>query len=124
MPVVLCHGFPELAFSWHRVMPLLADAGYRAIAVDQRGYGATERPPGTEDYAITELAADIAGLLDALGIDRAVYAGHDWGAPVVWNSALLQRDKVAGVIGVNNPYTPTIPGDPLELLRSEWGDEH
>jgi pimeloyl-ACP methyl ester carboxylesterase len=53
MPVVLCHGFPELAFSWHRVMPLLADAGYRAIAVDQRGYGATERPPGTEDYAIT-----------------------------------------------------------------------
>ncbi len=124
LPVVLCHGFPELGYSWHRVMPLLAEAGYRAIAVDQRGYGASERPQHTEDYAITELAADIAGLLDALDIEQAVYAGHDWGAPVVWNSALLHRDKVAGVIGVNNPYTPDVPADPLELLRTEWGDEH
>ena len=124
MPVVLCHGFPELAFSWHRVMPLLAEAGYRAIAVDQRGYGASERPPRTEDYAITELTADVAGLLDALDIDKAVYAGHDWGAPVVWNSALLQPHKVAGVIGVNNPYMPKIPRDPMEMLRAEWGDEH
>jgi len=124
LPVVLCHGFPELGYSWHRVMPLLAEAGYRVIAVDQRGYGASDAPPRTEDYAITELAADIAGLLDALNIDRAVYVGHDWGAPVVWNSALLHRDKVAGVIGVNNPYTPGIPADPLELLRAEWGDEH
>ena len=124
LPVVLCHGFPELGYSWHRVMPLLAEAGYRAIAVDQRGYGASERPPRTEDYAITELAGDIAGLLTALDIDTAVYAGHDWGAPVVWNSALLHRDRVAGVIGVNNPYTPGIPSDPLELLRAQWGDEH
>jgi pimeloyl-ACP methyl ester carboxylesterase len=124
MPVVLCHGFPELGYSWHQVMPILAEAGYRAIAVDQRGYGASERPPRTEDYAVTELAADIAGLLDALDIDKAVYVGHDWGAPVVWNSALLQPDKVAGVIGVNNPYNPVISGDPLELLRAEWGDEH
>ncbi len=124
MPVVMCHGFPELAFSWHKVMPRLAEAGYRAIAVDQRGYGQTEAPPNTEDYAVKHLAGDVAGLLDALGLDKAVYVGHDWGAPVVWNSAILQRDHVAGVIGVNNPYTPEIPDDPLKLLREEWGDEH
>ena len=63
-PVVLCHGFPELAFSWHRVMPRLADAGYRAIAIDQRGYGASDCPPAVEDYAITEIAADVARLDD------------------------------------------------------------
>ena len=124
MPVVLCHGFPELAFSWHKVMPALADAGYRAIALDQRGYGNTQAPMRVEDYAITELTADVAGLLDALGIDKAVYVGHDWGAPVVWNSALLHPNKVAGVIGVNNPYNPAIPVDPLQFLRSEWGDTH
>lgn len=123
-PVVLCHGFPELAFSWHRVMPRLADAGYRAIAIDQRGYGASDCPPAVEDYAITEIAADVAGLLDALGVEQAVYVGHDWGAPVVWNSAVLHPDKVAGVIGVNNPYIPAIPDDQLNLLRAEWGDEH
>jgi pimeloyl-ACP methyl ester carboxylesterase len=78
----------------------------------------------TEDYAITELAADVGGLLDALGIDKAVYVGHDWGAPVVWNSALLHPNKVAGVIGVNNPYTPGIPMDPLELLCNTFGDAH
>ena len=125
VPVLLCHGFPELAFSWHRVMPRLAEAGFRAIAADQRGYGRSDCPPRTEDYAVSELAADMAGLLDALGLNKAVYVGHDWGGPVVWSSALLQRDHVAGVVGVNTPYRPAplIPRDPLVALREEWGDD-
>src|SRR5688500_12488688 len=125
VPVLLCHGFPELAFSWHRVMPRLAEAGFRAIAADQRGYGRSDCPPRTEDYAVSELAADMSGLLDALGLEKAVYVGHGWGGPVVWSSALLQRGHVAGVVGVNTPYRPAplIPRDPLQMLREEWGDE-
>ena len=124
MPLVLCHGFPELAMSWRQVLPRLVDGGYQVIALDQRGYGRSSCPPEVSDYAITELTADVAGVLDALNIEQAGYVGHDWGAPVVWNSALLHPHKVAGVIGVNNPYTPALPDDPLKLLRDQWGDEH
>ncbi len=122
--VVFCHGFPELAFSWHRILPAVADAGFRAIALDQRGYGASDCPPKVEDYAVTELAADAAAVVEALGIDDAVFVGHDWGSPVVWATALCHPDKVSGVVGVNNPYRPAGPVDPLQALRDEWGDDH
>ncbi len=123
-PVLLCHGFPELAYSWRRVMPAIADAGFRVIAMDQRGYGRTDCPPNVEDYGLAQLTADLAGLLDALGLETAIFAGHDWGGPVVWTSALLQRSRVAGVIGVNTPFRPRGDVDPLEALRAEWGDGH
>ena len=121
-PVLLCHGFPELGYSWHKVAPAIAEAGFRVIAPDQRGFGRTDCPPNVEDYALTELTADLAGLLDALGLETAIFAGHDWGGPVVWTAALLQRPRVAGVIGVNTPYRPRGDVDPLRLLRDEWGD--
>jgi pimeloyl-ACP methyl ester carboxylesterase len=122
-PVVLCHGFPELAYSWRHQLPALAAAGFRAIAPDQRGYGRTDVPPQVEAYDMMHLTDDMAGLLDALRIDRAVFCGHDWGGAVVWNMAMMHRDRVAGVIGVNTPHMPRAPMDPLELMRQTMGED-
>ena len=91
-PVVLCHGFPELAYSWRHQLPALAAAGYRVLAPDQRGYGRTSRPEKIEDYDMEHLTGDLAGMLDAFGIEKAVFAGHDWGGLVVWMMPLYQPE--------------------------------
>src|SRR4051812_2592536 len=83
-PVLLLHGFPETSTCWRRVMESLAAAGYRAVAVDQRGYSPGARPTGVAAYEITELVDDVVGWLDALGLDRVDLVGHDWGAAVGW----------------------------------------
>jgi pimeloyl-ACP methyl ester carboxylesterase len=120
--VVFSHGFPELAYAWRRQLPAVAAAGFRAIAPDQRGYGGSSRPEAITDYDIHHLTADLAGLLDHLGIDRAVFVGHDWGGFVVWQMALLHPERVAGVVGVNTPYIPRLPIAPTEVFRMAGGD--
>ncbi len=122
VPVVLCHGFPELAYSWRHQLPALAAAGYRAIAPDMRGYGRSSRPEKIEDYDMAHLTGDLVGLLGALGLRKAIFAGHDWGGLVVWAMPLLHPDRVAGVIGVNTPFLPRAPIDPVELFRAAYGD--
>jgi pimeloyl-ACP methyl ester carboxylesterase len=121
-PVVLCHGFPELAYSWRHQLPALAEAGYRVIAPDQRGYGETARPTAVEDYDMPNLTGDLAGLLDSLGIEKAVFCGHDWGGLVVWSMPLYHADRVAGIIGVNTPFLPRPPIDPIAGMRAAFGD--
>lgn len=121
--VVLCHGFPELAFSWRHQIPALAAAGYRAIAPDQRGYGASDRPEAITDYDIHHLTGDLVALLDALGIEKAVFVGHDWGGFVVWQMPLLHPERTAGVIGVNTPYLPRTPLPPTQLMRALAGGQ-
>ena len=79
----------------------LGDAGYHAIAPDQRGYGETDMPSGVDEYTQLHLVGDIVGMLDALGIERASIVGHDWGAPVAWNSALLRPDRFDAVVGLS-----------------------
>ena len=102
--VVFCHGFPDLAHSWRHQFPAVAAAGYRAIAPDQRGYGESSRPVEIEAYGLTELTGDLVGLLDALGIERAVFVGHDWGGFVAWAMPVLHPERVAGVVGLCTPY--------------------
>jgi len=121
-PVVLCHGFPELAFSWRHQLPALAAAGYRAMAPDQRGYGRTSRPAGVPAYDMAHLTGDLAGLLEALDIDKAVFIGHDWGGSVVWSMPLYCPSVVAGVIGVNTPFMPRAPADPIAIMRAHMGE--
>ena len=104
--VVLCHGFPELAYSWRHQLPAIAAAGFHAIAPDQRGYGDSSAPPAVADYGLTELTGDLVGLLDALKIDRAIFIGHDWGGFVAWAMPVLHPERTAGVIGVCTPYMP------------------
>ncbi len=124
LPVVFSHGFPEIAFSWRHQIRALADAGFRAIAPDQRGYGGSDRPPEVEDYDIVQLTADLVGILDALEIEKAVFCGHDWGGIVVWQMPLRHPDRVAGVIGVNTPFLPRSPMPPVQMMKNMMGENH
>lgn len=121
--VVLCHGFPELAYSWRLQFPALTGAGFRVIAPDQRGYGDSDRPEAIEDYDIHHLTGDLVALLDALGIEKAIFVGHDWGGLVVWLMPLLHPTRTAGVIGVNTPYLPRAPMKPTQLMRAMVGGQ-
>ena len=104
--VLLLHGFPECWYSWRRQMTALAEAGYRAVAPDQRGYGGSDAPGTVDAYTIFDLVGDVIGVLDAVGAERAVVVGHDWGAPVAWHTALLRPDRVRGVVGLSVPLEP------------------
>ena len=94
--VVLAHGFPELAYSWRHQIPALAEAGYHVLAPDQRGYGGSSKPEAVDAYNVVELSADIVGLLDDVGAERAVIVGHDFGGVVAWTAPLLHPDRFAG----------------------------
>jgi pimeloyl-ACP methyl ester carboxylesterase len=120
--VVLAHGFPELAYSWRHQIPALAAAGYHVLAPDQRGYGRTTRPTDIAAYNIAELSADLIGLLDDVGADKAVFIGHDWGSPVVWSSAQLHPDRVAAVVGMSVPPVPRSQIPPTKAFRAIFGD--
>ncbi len=124
LPLLLLHGWPELARSWANQFAPLAEAGFRVIAPDMRGFGGSSAPKDPSLYGIDTILADMTGLLDALGIKKAVWAGHDWGGLLVWPAALLVPDRVTGVIGVNTPHLPRPPISPMEMLRKRYGDDH
>ena len=109
--VILCHGFPECWYSWRYQLGALAKAGFHAVAPDLRGYGRSDRPEELEKYTILHDIGDIMGLLDALGADQAVLAGHDIGAPIAWQAALLRPDRVRAVIALSVPFRPRAFGD-------------
>ncbi|AEV72782.1 putative hydrolase or acyltransferase of alpha/beta superfamily [Mycolicibacterium rhodesiae NBB3] len=124
--IVLAHGFPELAYSWRHQIPVLADAGYHVLAPDQRGYGGSSRPDAVEDYDIHALTGDIVGLLDSEvggGAEQAVFIGHDWGAMLVWHTALLHPDRVAAVAGLSVPPIPRARSRPTQRWREKFGDD-
>lgn len=112
--VIFCHGFPELAFSWRHQIPVVADAGFHAIAPDMRGYGLTGGPDDPMQYDMQIFCDDLVGLMDAKGIERAVFCGHDWGGAVVWAMAMLYPERCLGIIGLN-----TAAGRPAGLPPAE-----
>ena len=103
-PIVLCHGWPEHAYSWRYQMPALAAAGYHVIVPNQRGYGNSSRPTEVTDYDIEHLSGDLVALLDRYGYEDATFVGHDWGAAVVWGLTLLHPARVNKVINLSLPY--------------------
>ena len=123
-PLLLLHGWPELAYSWKNQIPVLAKAGYRVIAPDLRGFGASDCPEGAGKYDVDTLMADFTGLLDTLGHESAVFIGHDWGGILVWHAAMLAADRVAGVIGVNTPHLPRGAEAPTHYFREIGGEDH
>ncbi|MGE3076567.1 MAG: alpha/beta fold hydrolase [Dehalococcoidia bacterium] len=120
-PVVFCHGWPELWYSWRHQVSALGDAGFRAIAPDMRGYGGTDAPADPSQYSMKILCADMAGLLDALDIDKAVFVGHDWGGAVIWQMGLRYPDRVERLIGLNTPYGPPSNARTTESFRDFHG---
>jgi pimeloyl-ACP methyl ester carboxylesterase len=123
VPIVLCHGFPELAFSWRHQIKALAEAGRWVIAPDQRGYGLSSRPGAVTDYDMDHLTGDLIGLLDHLGVEKAIFVGHDWGGIVVWQMPLMHPDRVAGIIGLNTPFYPRSPADPIAIMEKRFGPD-
>ncbi|MBT8080329.1 MAG: alpha/beta hydrolase [Gammaproteobacteria bacterium] len=121
-PVILLHGFPELAYSWRHQLPALADAGYRAIAPDQRGYGRSDKPVEVREYTVQKLIGDIDGLLTALDLEQALFVGHDWGAMLLWYMALLAPQRMAGLINLNIPFHARPDVDPMLRARERLGD--
>ncbi len=120
--VVLCHGFPELAYSWRHQIPVLAGAGFHVVAPDMRGYGRSDRPADQAGYDLVNIADDLAGLLDALGQERAVFVGHDWGAASVWTLATVHPERVRAVAALSVPYRPRGSRPPVSTLKFLFGD--
>ena len=121
--VLLVHGFPESWYSWRHQLPALAAAGYRAVAIDVRGYGRSSAPAPVDAYRMLRLVADNVLLVEALGEEQAVIVGHDWGAPIAWNSALLRPDVFRAVAGLSVPYSPNGETRPTDAFRRMAGDE-
>ncbi len=116
---ILCHGFPETSHSWRHQIKALAEAGYRAVAPDMRGYGRTDKPAAVEDYTIFHLAGDVIGLVTALGERKAFIIGHDWGAAVAWHVALFRPDLCRGVAAMSVPFQARNPHKkPIETYRA------
>lgn len=116
--VILVHGFPESWYSWREQLPALADAGYRAVAVDVRGYGRSSKPVRVDDYRMVCKVGDMADLVRVLGCGTATIVGHDWGAPIAWTSALLRPDLFTAVAGLSVPYAPpAAPSEPPPTVR-------
>jgi pimeloyl-ACP methyl ester carboxylesterase len=115
-PVVLCHGFPELWYSWRHQLAALSAAGYRVFAPDLRGYGGSSRPTTVDQYGSDNLTADLGGLLDHYGYEQAVFVGHDWGAMVVWEMGRLHPDRVSSLFNMSVPYT-NAPAPPTEIFK-------
>ena len=120
--VIMCHGFPESWYSWRHQLRALADAGFHAVAPDQRGYGKTTAPEAIDAYSIYHLVGDIVGLVHVLGDDQAVVVGHDWGSPVAWNCAMLRPDLFRAVASLSVPIGPRGSRAPMQIMKQLFGD--
>lgn len=120
--VVLCHGFPELAFTWRHQISALAAAGFHVLAPDQRGYGGSDKPGDAGVYNVAELTADVVGLLDDVGAERAALVGHDFGAVVAWGAPLLEPDRFSAVAGLSLPPVPRPQVPTTQAFRRVFGD--
>ncbi|TIX89137.1 alpha/beta hydrolase [Rhizobium sp. P44RR-XXIV] len=114
--VLLCHGFPETKYAWGHQIGALANAGYRAVAPDMRGYGKTEAPKRVDQYTVFHAVGDLVALLDALEEDRAVIVGHDWGATIAWQAALLRPDRFRAVVALSVPMMGLPPVPPSKIF--------
>lgn len=117
--ICLCHGFPESWFSWRYQIPALAQAGFRVLAIDMKGYGDSSSPPEIEEYAMEQLCKEMVTFLDKLGIPQAVFIGHDWAGVLVWSMALFHPERVRAVASLNTPFMPPNPNvSPMKFIES------
>ena len=121
--VLLVHGWPESWYSWRHQIKALSAAGFQVAAPDVRGYGGTDKPDAIEAYDMAAITADMAGLITALGAEQAVVIGHDWGAPIAWNTALLHPEKVRAVAGLSVPYTGPGPTPFIDIAKQVYKDK-
>ncbi|MEB4615282.1 alpha/beta fold hydrolase [Leucobacter sp. M11] len=123
-PLVLCHGWPDIAYTWRAQIPALVAAGYHVIAPNQRGFGNSARPDEIVEYDIEHLTGDLAALLDHYGYDSATFVGHDWGAFVVWSFTLLFPERVDRVVALSLPYLARGEMPWLDAMEAAFGSDH
>jgi pimeloyl-ACP methyl ester carboxylesterase len=121
--VIFVHGWPESWYSWRHQLQALAAAGFRAVALDMRGYGGSDKPEAVDSYGIQHVTADIVGLVDALGEDTAMLVGHDWGAIVTWHCMLLHPQRFSALVAMSVPYTGRGQRSLIDILENRWGDD-
>ncbi len=121
--VILVHGWPELWYSWRHQIAPIAQAGYRVVAPDLRGYGGSDKPQDVEAYDMVNMMADVIGIIDAFGARSAILVGHDWGAPICWNAAALHADRVSAVAALSVPYRKRGKLSGIEFWRQLYGDK-
>lgn len=123
-PLILLHGWPEIAYSWRNQLHAFAAAGWRVIALDLKGFGASDAPADVALYDADHVTGDYCALMDALEIDKAVFCGHDWGGVLVWAMGQLHPDRTSGVISVCTPAMPRPPAPPLSIFKAMFGEKH
>lgn len=123
-PLILVHGWPEIAYSWKNTVPALVAAGFHVIAYDLRGFGASSAPSDPTHYAMAQLVGDMEAVMDAYGITTAVICGHDWGGSIVWHAARMISHRVSHVIGICVPHTSRAPVAPLAIIEKRAGPKH
>ena len=121
--IVLVHGCPESWYSWRYQIPMLSEKGYTVAAIDVRGYGGSSKPQEIEAYRMRELSKDVIGVIDSLGFESAILIGHDWGAPIVWNTAALNEKRVSAVLGLSVPFFPRGKISTIDLFRKIYKDK-
>jgi pimeloyl-ACP methyl ester carboxylesterase len=119
---ILVHGWPEGWYSWrHQIEPLVA-AGYRVCVPDVRGYGGSDKPHAIEAYDLASLSGDVVGLIDALGAEQAILIGHDWGAPIIWTTSIVHRERVRAAVGLSVPHFGRASQPAIDTLRAIYAD--
>ena len=124
VPLILIHGWPEMAYSWSNQIGPLSGAGYRVIAMDVRGFGRSSAPQGLHHYEISQIVSDVEAVLDDIGAEQAVLIGHDWGGIIVWHAARMLSTRISHVISLCTPHVKRAPADPIKIFRTRHGDEH
>ncbi|MEL6507355.1 MAG: alpha/beta hydrolase, partial [Pseudomonadota bacterium] len=123
-PVILIHGWPEIAYSWRKQCAHLSKAGFHGFAIDLPGFGNSGALATVTDYDLVGLTSRLAALCNQCNIAKAIFCGHDWGGPIAWGMGVLQAEKVAGIIGLCTPHLPTPPVEPLTILKKRFGPNH
>lgn len=123
-PLVLIHGWPELAHSWSPLVPFLTEAGFRVVAYDLLGFGASDAPRGVEHYGIGNLVAHLEAVLDAHGLAEAVLVGHDWGGIILWHAVRMIQHRALAAISVSTPHVGHAPVDPMTIFAKRFGADH
>ena len=121
--IIMVHGCPESWFSWRRQIPVIAEAGYKVVAIDVRGYGGSDKPHAIEEYTLKKIGADIVGIIDFFEEDQAILIGHDWGGPIVWYTSLLNENRISAVAGLSVPYFPQRELSPLDAFEVIYKDK-
>ncbi len=121
--VLLLHGWPELAYSWRHQIPALAEAGFHVVAPDLRGFGESDKPAGRDAYLMSALVGDVTGLMDAIGVERAVVVGHDWGAIITWALPFYAPDRLLALAGLNVPFRPRGSTPILKAIEAVYGPQ-